>query len=142
MIKAIVKIIAGSLLVIGVTLGISFMTLQDAGAQSPAASACLGSGGVWKANPTTANPQAGTCTTPGSTRTVTGSISQVGNILIFVVGAVSVLMIIVGGIRYALAQGDSGAVNSAKNTILYAIIGVVLSLAAFGIVNFVVTQFK
>ncbi len=141
MIKGLLKIVAGSLLIMGVVLGLSFMTLQDAGAQSGAAAACKGSGGTWTPKPTTQEPDKGLCTTPGNNRTVTGTLSQVGNILIFVTGAVSVLMAIIGGMRYALAQGDSNAINEAKNTILYAIIGVVISLAAYGLVNFVASQF-
>ena len=67
-------------------------------------------------------------------------VSFVVNILLFVVGAVSVIMLIIGGIRYAVSGGDSGAVTSAKNTILYAIIGLIVALLAYVIVNFVITQ--
>lgn len=133
MIKGLLKIVAGSLLIMGVVLGMSFMSLEGAGAQSPQASACEGSGGVW------AN---GACTTPNDNRTVTGTISQVANIMIFVIGAVAVLMIIIGGLRYVLAQGDSSATKSAKDTILFAIIGLVISIAAYGLVNFVTSQFS
>ena len=67
-------------------------------------------------------------------------VSYVVNILLFIVGAISVIMLIIGGIRYAVSGGDSGAVTSAKNTILYAIIGLVVALLAYVIVNFVITQ--
>lgn len=70
-----------------------------------------------------------------------GIFQTVANVLLFIVGAVSVIMLIVGGIRYTISQGDSGAVTSAKNTILYAIIGIVVSLLAFAVVNFVITSF-
>ncbi len=139
MIKGFLKIVAGSLLVMAVVLGLSFMSLQAAGAQRPQESACIGSGGTW--TPDSKNPNAGVCSTPGSNRTVSSSLQQVGNILIYVTGAVSVIMLIIGGLRYSLAQGDSNAINSAKNTIIYAIVGIVLSFAAYGIVNFVTTQF-
>jgi multisubunit Na+/H+ antiporter MnhB subunit len=62
-------------------------------------------------------------------------------ILSFVIGVVSVIMIIVGGIKYVLSNGDASQVTSAKNTILYAVIGLVVALLAYAIVNFVVTQF-
>lgn len=62
--------------------------------------------------------------------------------LIFAVGVISVIMIIVGGIRYALSNGDSARIASAKNTVLYAVIGLILSLLAFAIVNFVVGRFS
>lgn len=62
--------------------------------------------------------------------------------LIFAVGVISVIMIIVGGIRYTLSNGDSSRITSAKNTVLYAVIGLILSLLAFAIVNFVVGRFS
>lgn len=69
------------------------------------------------------------------------AIKTVTNVLLFIIGAVSVIMIIIGGLRYVTSNGDSGAITSAKNTILYAVIGIVVALLAFAIVNFVVAQF-
>lgn len=63
------------------------------------------------------------------------------NVLLFVIGAISVIMLIIGGIRYTISGGDSGAVTAAKNTILYAIIGLIVAFLAFAIVNFVVGSF-
>lgn len=80
----------------------------------------------------------GTSTTPNSFSSV---LTTVTNILLFLMGAISVIMIIVGGIRYATSQGDQTQMQSAKNTILYAVIGVVVAIAAYAIVSFVVTQF-
>ena len=57
-----------------------------------------------------------------------------------IIGAVSVVMLIIGGIRYTTSQGDSSAVTSAKNTILYAVIGLVVAILAYAIVNFVVDR--
>lgn len=59
------------------------------------------------------------------------------NTLIFIIGAVAVIMVVVGGLRYVLAGGDESATKSAKNTIIYAVVGLVLAIAAGGIVNFV-----
>jgi len=97
-------------------------------ANGPEAQACEGSGGTWTGN---------SCTNPNSTRTVAGTLKNVGNILIFLTGAISVLMIIIGGFRYVLSGGDQGGITSAKNTILYAIVGLIVSVAAYAIVNFV-----
>jgi len=58
--------------------------------------------------------------------------------LFLALGAVAVIMIIVGGFQYATSQGDYGAVGKAKNTILYAVIGLVVALLAAGIVTFVI----
>ena len=63
------------------------------------------------------------------------------NVLLFIVGAISVIMLIIGGIRYTVSGGDSTAVTSAKNTILYAVIGIIVSLLAFAVVNFVIGSF-
>lgn len=68
-------------------------------------------------------------------------LTTVTNILLFLMGAVSVIMIIIGGFRYVTSQGDQTQMQSAKNTILYAVIGVVVSIAAYAIVSFVVAQF-
>jgi hypothetical protein len=52
-------------------------------------------------------------------------------------GIIAVVMIILGGISYATSQGDPGKIKKGKETILYGIIGLVVSLLAFAIVNFV-----
>jgi hypothetical protein len=57
-----------------------------------------------------------------------------------VVGVASVVMIIIGGLKYITSGGDSGNVSGAKNTILYAIIGIVVVALAQFIVRFVLTQ--
>lgn len=69
---------------------------------------------------------------------VEDAIAAVANILLFLVGAIAVIMIIIGGLRYVTSQGDSGAMQSAKNTILYAIIGVIVAIIAYAIVNLIV----
>jgi hypothetical protein len=68
-------------------------------------------------------------------------IAQIINVLLFVIGAIAVIMIILGGIRYVLSNGDSAQITSAKNTVLYSVIGLVVALLAYAIVNFVVAQF-
>ena len=70
-----------------------------------------------------------------------GIFQTITNVLLFVIGAVSVVMLIIGGIRYTISQGDSSAVTSAKNTILYAVVGLVVAILAFAAVNFVITSF-
>lgn len=70
-----------------------------------------------------------------------GLFRTITNVLLFLVGAVAVIMLIIGGIRYVISGGDQNAVTSAKNTILYAIVGIIVALLAYGIVNFVLTQF-
>jgi hypothetical protein len=69
-----------------------------------------------------------------------GLFQSIANTLIFIVGAVSVIMLIVGGLRYVLSSGNASAVEGAKNTILFAIIGVVVAALSFAIVSFVVSK--
>lgn len=64
-------------------------------------------------------------------------ITTIIDILSVIVGAVSVVMIIIGGFRYVISGGDSSGVSGAKNTILYAIVGLVIVLFAQVIVAFV-----
>lgn len=71
-----------------------------------------------------------------------GIFNTIANILIFLVGIIAVIMLIIGGIRYAVSGGDQSAVTSAKNTILYAIVGLIVAFLAFAIVNFVTTQLE
>ena len=72
----------------------------------------------------------------------TGIFQTITNVLLFILGAISVIMIIIGGIRYVLSGGNATAVTAAKNTILYAIVGVIVALLAYAIVNFVLTSFS
>ena len=69
-----------------------------------------------------------------------GIFTTIVNILLYIIGAVAVIMLIIGGIRYVTSGGDSSAVTAAKNTILYAIIGIIIALLAYAIVNFVLTS--
>ena len=70
-----------------------------------------------------------------------GVFETVTKVLLFVIGAVSVIMLIIGGIRYTISQGDSTAVTSAKNTILYSIIGLIVAILAYAAVTFVIDSF-
>lgn len=67
-----------------------------------------------------------------------GIFTTVVNILLFLIGAIAVIMLIIGGVRYTVSGGDSGNVTAAKNTILYAIIGIVVAVLAYAIVDFVI----
>ena len=72
---------------------------------------------------------------------LTNGFHTIANVLIFLVGAISVLMVIIGGLRYVLSGGDSAGIKSAKDTILYALIGVVVALLAFALVSYVAGRF-
>lgn len=68
---------------------------------------------------------------------VDGVFTKFSNIALYAVGAISVIMLIWGGLRYITSGGDSKKITDAKNTILYAIIGLVIAVLAFAIINFV-----
>ena len=69
-----------------------------------------------------------------------GVFSRLTNTILLIVGLISVIMLVYGGLRYILSGGDSKKVTDAKNTVLYAIIGLIISLLAFAIVNFVLNS--
>ena len=60
------------------------------------------------------------------------------NAVLYVVGILAVVMVIIGGIQYTTSAGDQAAVTKAKNTILYGIVGLVIAILAYAIVNFVI----
>lgn len=70
-----------------------------------------------------------------------GLFKKITNVLLFIIGAVSVIMLVIGGIRYTISSGDQNQVTAAKNTILYAIVGIIVALLAYAVVNFVITSF-
>lgn len=112
---------------------------QDApGTDSIAHSLC---GGI-NAATTAQGIDTGECNGEAGTNTINNIIKQVVNIFSLVVGVVAVIMIIVGGLKYITSGGDSSSVSSAKNTILYAIIGLVIVALAQFIVRFVFARLQ
>lgn len=68
-------------------------------------------------------------------------IKSVVNFLLYILGAIAVIMIIIGGIRYTTSNGDASNTKAAKDTILYAVVGLVVAILAYAIVNFVLGAF-
>ena len=71
----------------------------------------------------------------------TGVFSTISSVLLFIVGAIAVIMIIIGGLRYVISGGDATQVQAAKNTILYALVGIIIAILAYAAVNFVIGSF-
>ena len=67
-------------------------------------------------------------------------VNNIINIILYIVGILAVVMVIFGGIQYATSAGDTAKVTKAKNTILYGIVGLVIAILAYAIVNFVIQQ--
>lgn len=68
-----------------------------------------------------------------------GVFKKITNTILYIVGIIAVIMLIIGGVRYVISGGDAKKVTDAKNTILYAIIGLIICFLAFAIVNFVIS---
>lgn len=68
-----------------------------------------------------------------------GIVTTFTNLLLYVIGALSVVMLIFGGLKYTVSGGNSASVTSAKNTVLYAIVGLVIAILAYAIVNFILS---
>ena len=71
-----------------------------------------------------------------------GLLTNAINALLYIATIISIIMIIYGGISYATSEGDPKKVASAKATILYAVIGLIVALFAVAIVQFVSTRIK
>lgn len=67
------------------------------------------------------------------------TVTTIINVILGVVGVVAVIMIIIGGISFITSQGDAAKVTRGKNTVLYGVVGLVIALLAFMIVNFVLS---
>ncbi|MDZ7744458.1 MAG: pilin [Candidatus Saccharibacteria bacterium] len=74
---------------------------------------------------------------PGGTPEVESVVATAISLFSLVVGIAAVIMLIIGGFKYIISSGDSNNINSAKNTILYAIIGLVIAALAQVLVRFV-----
>ena len=86
------------------------------------------------------NSNGGTCTVTDASANFSNLVKRIINIFSIVVGVIAVIMIIVGGLRYITSGGDSGNVSSAKNTIIYALVGLVIVALAQFIVRFVLSN--
>jgi hypothetical protein len=73
---------------------------------------------------------------------LTTEIGDIVNLMLYLAGAIAVIVIIYGGIRYVTSTGDAARVKAAKDTIMYAVVGLIVALLAYAIVNFVVNNIK
>lgn len=77
------------------------------------------------------------CAQPLEERELGTSVSQIINVVLGVLAVVAVLVIIIGGIMYTISAGDMAKINQARNMIQYALIGLIVALLAWALVNFV-----
>lgn len=69
-------------------------------------------------------------------------INNVINALLFVVGIAAVIIMVVSGLRFVTSEGDAQAANKARNTAVYAAIGLAVSVLSYAIINFILDQLK
>lgn len=66
------------------------------------------------------------------------ALTTVLNLVFSITASIAVLMVVIGGFRYITARGDPNAMAQARQTIIYAVVGLVVTMAAYSIVTFVV----
>lgn len=92
------------------------------------------------------------CSNPGASKSsvcadassasLSNTVRQLINTLLIVLGAISVIVIVMGGIKYVTSDGDSSKIKGAKDTILYAVVGLIVAVLSFSIVNFVLDRLR
>ena len=132
--KRILLALSVTALTVAMSFGGVLLSTQSVSAVSPAAQAACD--GVALTGDGTCG-QTNADGTSAADTAVSSTIALVINIFSLVVGFTAVIMIMVGGFKYVTSTGDSASVNSAKNTILYAIVGLVVVALAQIIVRFV-----
>ncbi len=70
-----------------------------------------------------------------------GLVKSVVNILLWVIGILSIIMIIFSGIRYVTSSGDASKTKAAQNTLIYSVVGLIVAIMAWAIVDLVVNKF-
>ena len=68
-------------------------------------------------------------------------VSTIVSIFLWAIGIISVIMMVVGGLKYVISAGDPSQLKTARETIIYAVVGLVVAMLAFAIVKFVVKWF-
>ena len=114
--------------------------IVDAGAKAQAACGTCAAGGGTSFDPATLKCADGS--DAAGSNDLNATIHTVINIMLFIVGLLSVIMIIWSGIRYVISRGNPEDVKNAKNTLIYAIVGLIVAIIAFSIVQWVFSYIK
>lgn len=69
-------------------------------------------------------------------------VKQPINVLLYITGVLAVVMIIYGGFTYMTSAGDAAKVHKGKTILIYSIVGLIIAILAYAIVNFVIMQVK
>ncbi len=133
--KRLNTLLAGLALILMLSLGMAAPAFAQTAQQQIDNGLCAGSNLQFTDNP-------GQCVTAGgqAVSSINNLVKTAVNLLSAIVGIVAVIMIIVGGFRYVTSGGNDTSVTAAKNTILYAIIGLVVVALAQIIVRFTLSK--
>lgn len=126
--------------IMGLSLGAPALVPAAAGIASADIKSSLCTGVDAAAQPAAGTPSCTDSTNTDANQGLKDLAGKITNWFSIIVGAISIIMIIYGGFRYITSGGDSGKVGSAKNTLIYAIIGLIIVALAQLIVRFVITQ--
>ncbi|QQR52861.1 hypothetical protein IPG36_01940 [bacterium] len=74
---------------------------------------------------------------PNDVGTIGDGLSNVILLLMGLIGGLALIALIYGGVQFTLSAGDPGQTKQAKNTILYAVVGIVLAASAYMLVWFI-----
>lgn len=83
----------------------------------------------------------GGCGAPAGSPDVNTTVARGLNLFSAIIGVIAVVMIMIGGLKYMTSQGDSSQMNSAKNTLIFAAVGLAIVALAQLLVNFVIERF-
>ena len=83
----------------------------------------------------------GSCTSDSSGSDINKLVNTIINLLSWIIGVLAVIILIFGGFKFVISAGDSGRITSARSTIIYALVGLVVVALAQTIVKFVIGQF-
>ncbi len=130
---------------IGIVLAVSLLATplaQQVSAVDVIGRSCAGAGSSAGGGGATAGSGSPLCDAANDeNETVPVLVKNIVNLLLVILGFISVIMIIIGGIRYTTSNGDANNTKSAKDTILYSVVGLVVAILAYAIVNFVLGFF-
>jgi hypothetical protein len=126
--RSIIRVLTASLIGLVVAFIFSFAGQNHASAlfSNASAQACAG-----------VNAPSSSTTCADETTSIGSLVNTVINIISWIVGIAAILMVIVGGFRYVVSGGDSTATSSARNTILYALVGLAIAVIAQVLIHFV-----
>jgi len=121
---------------------ISISTIKKSIYGATTAATFIGVKALAESAPETAQNAVNAINPTGTVPVLQDQIKLIINVLIALIAVAAVVMLIIGGFRYVFSQGEEKATKGAKDTILYAIIGIVVSILAFSIVNYVIDIFN